>query len=623
MHLNFNKKNMQYIHYIKVQNFKIFGKEIVVDFDDTTVLVGPNNAGKTTIIQALTLWQLGVRSFVDSKTYIDSKTKTRKKKGKLDESTGIGINRRDIEQVPNTDTRQLFHKSRIRTGRDNEQIQITVGLDYDGEINECSVFFKYFKSEVIYAYLSEALVQNMELMDHASNLQINLLYPMSGLEREETVLQEGAIRKQIGRGITAGLLRNICYNLHATNEKDWGALTRLMEQLFYIKLDVPRRLANDDLILEYNYSEKALKTDQPLDILQAGRGQLQMLLILAFVMWRKKSLILIDEPDAHLEVLRQSQVMEVLKSLTNEFGCQVIIATHSEVIMNEADTLNLLFNGSRIALADNTKKSIKSSLKEFGIEQYFKAQLTKAVLYIEGTTDKQNLTALANYLKHPLANVLIDRVFVYYTQAPDSSHGDIELQTGYYQTHKKHFSALKPLVEELSGIALFDGDNQNRQDEDANNGLIIRFWHQYEIENYFINPSSILGFVTEYLRLNDGGGTLFLAPKLSRFNAIFQQYYLLPVFDNSAVLLNLYLNGSEVEKIALYSSNSRSKKVSSLLEKVFEVFSSEEKDRAILRKGEFYKLVPFCSEIDPEVSTKLDEIFSTLKGRDIAPEVSK
>jgi predicted ATPase len=602
---------MNHIKYLKIQNFKIFGaEETVIDFEDTTVLVGPNNAGKTTVIQAFTLWRLGVQAFFDAKTVVDSQTKQRKQKGKLDEKTGIGINRKDIEQVPITDTRQLFYKSRIRTGSTNEQIKITLGLQYKNEIKECIVTFKYFKSEVIYVYLNKLLCADIDLLIYASNLQINLLYPMSGLEREETVLQEGAIRKLIGRGITAGLLRNICYNLYVNDEKSWVELTKLMEKLFYITLESPRRLANDDLIVEYNYCEKSLKTDKPLDLLQAGRGQLQMLLILAFVMWRKQSVVLIDEPDAHLEVLRQSQIMEVLKSLTMQYGCQVIIATHSEVIMNEAQTLNLLLNGSKIELNESKQKAIKSSLKEFGIEQYYKATITKSVLYLEGTTDKQNLKALAQHLKHPLADVLSDKVFVYYTQSPTTEHHEFEMAIGYYQTHKKHFAALKPLVENFKGIAIFDNDNQNREYENMDNGLKIRFWKQYELENYFITPESVSYFVHDYFMKLEGG--LFYEISVKNFEAIFEQCFLLPIFDHRQVLVNLYKNSKQEEKTALYASNSQNKKVSALLENTLKQFSLEHYKSIVLSKGNFYQLVPHCKSIDEEVIKILDEIYQVI-----------
>jgi predicted ATPase len=603
---------MQYISYIKIQNFKVFGEEITIHFDNTTVLIGPNNAGKTTVIQALALWQLGIRAFFDNKTLYDDKTNERKYKGKIDTKTGLGINRRDIEQVPNTDTRQLFNKSRIRTGKENEQIQLTVGLMSNHETFECAVTFKYFKSEVIYCYLNGTVINNIKYLELAANLQVNLLYPMSGLEREETVLQDGAIRKLIGRGITAGLLRNICYNLYLNSENDWSDLVNWMEKLFYIRLENPRRLANDDLILEYNYLKPTIKNEKPLDILQAGRGQLQMLLILAFVMWRRNSVILIDEPDAHLEVLRQSQVMEILNTSSIKYGNQIIMATHSEVIMNETKKLTFLLNGKNIDLNEEKKKVLKSSLKEFGIEQYYKAEISKSILYLEGTTDKQNLIMLAEFLRHPVAALLTDKIFVYYTQSPDIEHQDYEIRQGYYSTHKKHFQAIAPIVPSLKGYALFDSDNELRSDEDSDNGLKIRYWKSYELENYFITPDSVLQFVKNYFK--QSLGDLFMESKIEKFKTIFQNCFITQIFDKDNVLVDLYNSTTSEQQFSLYKANSKNKKVSKILEDTFEQFRDAEGE-LILRKGEFYQIIDFCriENIDEEVQIKLDEILTTIK----------
>ncbi|MFZ1457253.1 MAG: AAA family ATPase [Saprospiraceae bacterium] len=604
---------MKYISYIKIRKFKVFDEEIIVSFDNTTVLIGPNNAGKTTIIQALTLWQLGVRAFFDTKTEMDVKSKQRKRKGKLDTTVGIGINRRDIEQVPNTDTRQLFNKSHIRTGSTNERIQLTVGINHDNEVRECGVEFKYFKSEVLYCYLNELLTNDLNLLEAAATLQINLLYPMSGLEREETVLQEGAIRKQIGRGITAGLLRNICYNLYSNAPEDWKELTKWMEKLFYISIEIPKRLSNDDLVLEYNYTNSAIKTEKSLDILQAGRGQLQMLLILAFVLWRTNSVILIDEPDAHLEVLRQSQVMEVLKALTDKYGNQIIIATHSEVIMNESENLTFLLNGKNIELDETKKKVLKSSLKDFGIEHYYKAELTKSVLYLEGTTDKQNLKEIAEFLSHPLGELLSDKIFVYYTQSPDIQHDEFEMNSGYYTSHKKHFQAISPIVPGLRGIAIFDNDNKNRTDETNPESLTTLFWSQYELENYFITPDSLMKYVEDFFRRTDGGD-LFLEPKLTTFKQVLNDVFIFAIFDGNPDLIELYHSSNQKQKNALYHSNSKNKKVSTIVESTLSVFKSYDYD-LVLPKNEFFHIIKFCNKdsIDNEVRSKLDAIYATIK----------
>ena len=53
---------MTYIDYIEINNFKGFGERVHVDLGNPSVLIGPNNAGKTTVLQALSLWGRAVRA---------------------------------------------------------------------------------------------------------------------------------------------------------------------------------------------------------------------------------------------------------------------------------------------------------------------------------------------------------------------------------------------------------------------------------------------------------------------------------------------------------------------------------------------------------------------------------
>lgn len=43
-----------------IRNFKLF-KDVEIKLDGRVVLVGPNNSGKTSVLQAIELWSLGVR----------------------------------------------------------------------------------------------------------------------------------------------------------------------------------------------------------------------------------------------------------------------------------------------------------------------------------------------------------------------------------------------------------------------------------------------------------------------------------------------------------------------------------------------------------------------------------
>jgi len=59
---------------VKISNFKRFG-ELTVPLAPTTVLVGPNNGGKTTVLQALMVWQLALHRWASRRQTKDDAPK--------------------------------------------------------------------------------------------------------------------------------------------------------------------------------------------------------------------------------------------------------------------------------------------------------------------------------------------------------------------------------------------------------------------------------------------------------------------------------------------------------------------------------------------------------------------
>ena len=55
------------------------------------------------------------------------------------------------------------------------------------------------------------------------------------------------------------------------------------------------------------------------------------------------TVLLLDEPDAHLEVIRQREVFQKINEIGSETKRQIIIASHSEVVLDEAaDVSNVI-----------------------------------------------------------------------------------------------------------------------------------------------------------------------------------------------------------------------------------------------------------------------------------------
>ena len=142
-----------------------------------------------------------------------------------------------------------------------------------------------------------------------------------------------------------------------------------------------------------------------LDLSSSGRGLQQTLLILAYMYANPGAVLLLDEPDAHLEILRQRQIYRLITEAAAESNSQIIAASHSEVLLNEAagkDTV-VAFVGKPHRIDDRGSQVLKA-LRAIGFEDYYLAEQVGWVLYLEGSTDLAILQAFARRLGHEAAS---------------------------------------------------------------------------------------------------------------------------------------------------------------------------------------------------------------------------
>ena len=147
-----------------------------------------------------------------------------------------------------------------------------------------------------------------------------------------------------------------------------------------------------------------------LDLSCAGRGLQQTLLLLAHLYANPKTVLLLDEPDAHLEVLRQRQIYQLLTDVAARQGSQIIAASHSEVVLNEAANRDVViaFVGPPHRIDDRGQQVLKA-LTDIGFDQYYQAELKGWALYLEGSTDLAILASVrpnAQTSGRPCWNVL-------------------------------------------------------------------------------------------------------------------------------------------------------------------------------------------------------------------------
>jgi hypothetical protein len=463
---------------IQVRKFKRF-EDILVELGNPVVFIGPNNSGKTTALQALALWDLGVKRWLEKRGGGPAPKRR----------PGVTINRRDLLTVPVPSAKLLWRDLHVRdavrvdekTRTSNVLIEILVEGVTAGRRWRCGMEFDYANEESFYCRPLRLepgngdKVERMEVPEEAGQIDVAFLPPMSGLASNETRLDPGAIQVRLGEGKTAEVLRNLC---HQTFQDDtdgaWDSLVEKMRIMFGVTLEEPRYIPERGEIT-MSYRERG---GTRLDLSAAGRGLQQTLLLLAYLAVNPNSAILIDEPDAHLEILRQREIYRLLTESATAHDSQVIIASHSEVVLNEAADRDVVvaFVGKPHRIDDRGTQLLKA-LKEIGFEQYYLAEQRGWVLYLEGATDLAILQAFAGSLGHS-ATPLLERPFVHY----------IENQP---QKGRDHFHGLREGKPDLVGVLLTDRLDRPLQDSEH---LREWMWKRREIENYLCQPETLHRF---------------------------------------------------------------------------------------------------------------------------------
>ncbi len=462
---------------VAIRNFKCFEK-IEIELSSTVVFIGPNNSGKTTALQALALWDAGLRRWLEKR---EGKTTPEKR-------PGVTINRQDLTALPVPSAELLWrnlHKRNIRKNNgqqhtENIRIEILVEGVTQDKTWRCGLEFDYANEESFYCRplrLSEGKdADRMSIPKEAGAVNVALLPPMSGLADREFVKQVGEINFLIGQGRTAEVLRNLCYQLFQRSNTNWNLVRQQIKILFGISLNTPVLVGDrDELKMTYTHHEVQL------DLSSAGRGLQQTLLLLAYLAANPGSVLLLDEPDAHLEILRQRQIYQLLTETAQNQGSQIIAASHSEVLLNEAAGRDVVIAFLGQPHRIDNKSQLLKSLTTIGFEQYYQAAQTGWVLYLEGSTDLAILQAWAKKLNH-LAQEVLARPFTHYVLNKPGNVFD-------------HFYGLREAKADLVGFALFDRMEKNPIEEKPN--LTIHTWQQREIENYFCQREVLLNWAKE------------------------------------------------------------------------------------------------------------------------------
>ena len=457
-----------------IRNFKCLREESF-DLDDNVVVAGPNNSGKTTLLQAIAAWSLALERWLELGDF--------QKHGGF--YAKAPVTRQTFYPVPLRDY-DLLWSGRKRNGRNNIELEIVAN------VGRICMEVESNSSEQVYVRPSKDTTFEA-LKGARGSCQIFFVPAASGVGLDEPVYQKPKINQLLGQGKSGDVLRNLL--VEASHDPDaWVQLTHLIKEIFGYDLLLP----DDDgahILAEYQQDPDGPR----LDINAAGSGFLQILLLLTFLVSRKDAVLLLDEPDAHLHVILQDTIYGMLKKVAQAANTQLVIATHSDVVINAVDPKDLLaMLGSPRKLASGEEKSsLIRSLSILSNTDIMLAQEKGRILYVEGRTDLNILMEWAMILEHRLAGFL-RRPFwkptVFETRAQGKG---IKAQD--------HFESLLLIEDGMAGAQITDRDGNESipaRQETVGGQFLKLCWNRYEIESYLAHPDSLARFLEKVVGKN-------------------------------------------------------------------------------------------------------------------------
>ncbi len=458
---------------LTLKNFKSI-EEQTYQFAEFDLLVGRNNSGKSTILQALAIWQFCVDEF--------HRIKRKGGTGKqivLPNFTALPVPEFNLLWREKTDRRYP-----IKGSKKLEYVLIEIQITWITESPEPKEFsfgvqLRYASPQTIYAIPLEGweYFRELEGTPNQSNSLLPMIAyvpPFSGLEPNEEWRDDGILRKQVGKAQPGGVLRNLLLRVWENDKKDWSEIKRVIQQWFSVELKEPKyeKGVDTQIICEYKQRDKFY------DIISGGSGFHQTLTLLAFFYGYKPTTILLDEPDAHLHVNLQREILDYFKNQNRlQRNTQFLIATHAEEFIQGVDARQIISLLDKIPRRIESRPAILTAMAD--VSNLEITQLSELnipiLLYVEGETDERLLRGWANSLGiQDYLNQVCFRVMSGGSKDKMKSDSD------------RHFKGVQQIIPAAKRLILFDYDEESTSfHPDANNRVLYE-WGRKNIENYLL-----------------------------------------------------------------------------------------------------------------------------------------
>lgn len=448
------------INELKLQNFRCFSDHTIL-FKRTSIVIGRNNAGKSTMVEALRLISI-VASRYKSLTY--------HKPINLYE-----IPKREVGVSPSLKGYEFNFQSVFHRYSDPPAI-ITALFD-----NDISIKIYIISEDTIHAviYDSEGNIIKSRAEANRINIpQVEIMPQVAPLSRQEVILTDdyvkGAASSHLAPLHFRNQLRVLDNNFDAFKEMaetTWPTLqvTPLICERAYLGDPIYLNIRDEDFVAEIG---------------AMGHG-LQMWLQTMWFLARSQraSTVILDEPDVYMHPDLQRRLIRFIK---NKYP-QLIVATHSVEIMSEVDVDEILVIDKRQSRSRyaGTLPAVQKLIEHIGsVHNINLAKLWNShrCILVEGKDIK---------LLSEVHNIL-------YPESTDSLASLPNMPIGGWGGWNYAIGS-SMLLKNAGGQAIrvyciLDSDYhteeecKKRMEEAKRAGVLLHIWDKKEIENYYLNP---------------------------------------------------------------------------------------------------------------------------------------
>ncbi|MCD9189061.1 MAG: AAA family ATPase [Pyrinomonadaceae bacterium] len=466
---------------IHFKNFKAL-EDFSVTIKDFNVLTGPNNSGKSTILDGVRVLQ-GAYRFASrlNPTFL-----------RLPDETGVyGY------EIPDSSIPIILENIQTDLNTDSPSI-----IKYSfSQGQSLTLFFQQDYQTYLYFDTPRKPPRTSSSFKAEFPVNISVIPTLGPFEISEDLVEAEYIQRWYGSRRSPRLFRSYWYH----NLEKFDEFKKIVEETWKgMSISPPQRRGGLSKQLVMFCDEKRF----PREVCWAGFGfQIWLQLLTHLLNAKNADILVVDEPEIYLHPDLQHKLLELLKNIDSK----IILATHSVEIINSVET-------SEVLLVDKTNKSAKriSDLDELqrvsnlmGSGQNI--QLTrlargKRILFVEGK-DLKLLTKLAKIIKN-------DEVF---------SSGEITVipLEGFTQHERiihTNWGFTQILGEELKIAVLLDRDYrcieevQIVMDKLTKEVSLVHILDKKEIENYFLVPSAIHRAIENKLKEKVNSGVLDKIP---------------------------------------------------------------------------------------------------------------